>query len=306
VTYVVGGTQQFYHTEHAVGGGLLPPSAGRWSVSNPAVASITTTGLATWLAAGDTEIVFTIASPGLLRQGMFHAHVEPVAPTTLSADPSTLPALAVGTLSVVTVSARDASNNPLPGFALDSVESGDPSIAVAVQLSATEFAVVAEQVGSVDITASVGGVDVVVPVTTIAGQLSQAAADARYRRLGITIPDSEVTKTPRVPLGDVSGNVPLPWSLATRAVSMRLVGDATVTLSGVPVGEFAHVDIAQGAGGGWHVTWAFDPGLPPFEWDEGNEDPGLTGANDRQDSFMFYNAGPLFIGSKTWEDVPLP
>lgn len=301
MTFFPGGTQQFYHKERDGAGGLLPQQVGRWRVSNPAVAEISTTGLAHWLAPGDTEVIYTIKD--FARAGMYLAHIAPTIPATLVASPAGFLSMPVGTVEIVDITAFDAFSAPITDFAMDSVVSDDTGIVRVIPLGAHTFAVVAEGVGVAGVTVTVGPVDVVVPFTTVSGSLTQADADARYRRLGITIPDSEVTKVPRVPLGDVSGNVPLPWTLATRAKSMRLVGDVTATLSALPVGEFAHVDVAQGAGGGWHLIWAFAVGLPPVRWDEGSEPP-LTATDGRQDSFMFYNATTEIVASKTWENVP--
>lgn len=301
MTYHVGETKQFAHAERDSGGGLLPLQPGQWSVSNPAVAEISPTGLAQWLAVGETEIVFAVQ--GYRKAGFFHAQVFAAPPAHLIATPASV-AVYEGSVTTLSFTATDVDDDPITNFSIDSVTSDDESIATLIRLSETDVMVVGHASGDATITAVSGAVSLDVAVDVLPPLfLSETDADARYRRLGITIQDSEVTKTPTVPLGDVSGAVPLPWTYPSRAKSIRLVGNTVATLSALPVGEFAFVDVFQDTPGGRAFHLVIDPALPQQEWDLGEEPEQSSGAN-RRDSYMAYNEGARVVCSRTWKDIP--
>jgi hypothetical protein len=302
-TYYVGGTTQFAHRERDENGGLLPQALGRWSVSNPAVAEIDQSGLAHWLAPGDTEIIFVIDS--YKRAGFFAAHVGATAPTTLVPSPSSV-TLYPATIDAVSFAALDTLGHALTDFALDGASSSDEAIASVVSVFAKEIIVLGRAAGDVTITATSGSASVDIPVTVeVAAFLSEADADARYRQLGIRIPDSDVTKTPAVDLGnDVSGAVLLAWDYDRRAVAMGLVGDTTITLTDLPVGEFQHVDVETQAGG-HALAFVMGAGMPRVEWDDDEGAPLLVTAPNRRESFMFHNdVRGYIVASRTWQNVP--
>lgn len=304
--YYVGFTTQFAHSELDTQGNAIPQQAGRWSVTNPAVAEITSDGLASWLAPGETEVMFTIAD--YRRSGAIHAVVHSAIPVTLTLAPSTI-TVYPGSLSLVTVTAHDSLGHLIPDLDLDSVVSSDETAARIIQIDklatndAPQFLVVGIAEGGATVTAVSGpvsaqaNVDVLAPLQGI----SEADADLRYLAIGATIPDSRVTKTPRVDKGDVSGAVARVWLITQRAQRQRMVGNTVTTISGIPEGEFFFVDVEQDSVG-FHTHAFVFSGLPPVEWDD-EIVPTQTENPNTSDSYMFQHVGARLFASRTYFNV---
>ena len=280
--YYVGADAQFAHTELDGNGNPLPPQAGVWSVSNTLVASITATGLASWVAPGETDVTFVI--PSAHRAGSFHAVVHSAIPATLTATPASL-TVYPGDVQLVEVTAHDSLAVLISDLTIGSAVSSNDAIATVLMLTATSFLVLGVANGSCTITVTAGAVSTPVAVSVVP----------------ILIPDSQVTKTPTVALGDVSGAVPLTWTLASRAKSMRLVGDTVSTLGDFPVGEFAHVDVVQDGVGGHAHTFAYS-GPVPLEPND-NVTPVQSQGPNRQDTYLFYRYSTRVAYSRTWFNI---
>lgn len=307
-TFIVGTHTQFSHSEVDPQGNAIPPQAGSWSVSNPAVASITIDGLASWNAPGQTLVLYVIQA--YQKFGALQATVHAASVVSLTASPATV-TLYPGSLARITIHAFDVHGNPVLDFDLTSMVSSDYSVADIIQidrvgLDAPQFLVVGVSPGTCQVTAFVGTASVALNADVlnigIPTGLSQAEADARYRQLGVVIPDSEVSKVPRVDKPDASGAVTYTWLRTERAMHFKLVGDLTATIVGLPVGEFMYFDVDTGAGG--HAL-SFVPGggLPVIEPDD-NVVPVISQGANLQDSFMLYHEGPRLALSRTWKGIP--
>lgn len=304
-TYYVGGQTQFTHTEYDALGATLAPQAGVWHSSNLSVATIDSTGLASWLAAGETELSYVLGD--YRRAALFHAVVHPLVPAALSAAPSSVNVYPEG-VAQVQITAADSGGHPITDFAIDSVVSSDPTVATAIILGPRSYLALGIALGSAQITVFSGPISAAFTVNVNAppGGLSLGDADARYRQLGVVIPDSQISKVVAVEhVGSgsgISGTLAIAWTLATRAHHILLSGDLVVTVSALAVGDFTHFDVEQDATGGHTFTLALS-GLPPLVDDNGVV-PTVTVTPSKQDSFLLYNQGARVIFGRTWQNVP--
>lgn len=302
MTYYVGDEQQFYHHELDPAGGALTSQAGVWGVSNSAVASITSGGLASWLAPGQTDIIYTV--DGAQKAGFFNAVVHSAIPAHLTMSPATVHVYPQS-LARVTVTATDAALNPIADFAYDSVVTSDSSVATIVALTPTDFLVLGIATGGCSVTVFAGPISAQINVDVLSvagGGISQADADARYRLLAVTIPDSQITRATEVDLGDIATDVTRAWTLASRNIRQRLTGNVVTTLTGIPVGEFFFVTVENG--GAWTHHFAVGGGLPVLVWDNDNDEPVMSVGPDFEDDYLFYNEGSRVKGSRTWLNIP--
>jgi len=282
MTHYVGGSTQFAHSDFDPLGNPLAAQSGTWSVSNPVVASIDQTGLASWLAPGTVDVLFLIMPSR--KVGALHEVVQSAIPATLTATPSSI-TVTPGDVQFVEMTAHDSLAVLITDLVVDSAVSSNDGIATVLMLTATSFLVLGVAVGSCSITVSAGVATATVAVSVVP----------------ILITDAQVTKTPTVALGDVSGAVPLTWTLASRAKSMRLVGNTISMLGDFPVGEFAHVDVVQDDVGGWAHEFTYT-GPALFEWNN-NLAPTQSPGPARQDSYVFYRYSTRVVGSRTWFNI---
>jgi hypothetical protein len=302
--YYVGQTTQFYHHELDASGGALPQNAGRWRSSNTAVATIdAATGLASWVAPGETIIEYVLSD--YRRAGFKLATVQSAIPAILDALPSSISVFA-GSVQLVSVTAFDSGFDAIADFALDSATSDDDSIATVVPIGDSQFFVVGVAEGACHIDLAAGPATLSLDVDVTVNNITQAQADARYRRLSVLINSSEIFRVPRVTLSDASGAQAVAWTRSASAVAFKLAGDTVTTVSDLPVDEFLFMDIYQDDVVGHHA-WSLlaDPSLPPLRWDNNDTPPDLTLAGARtMNSVMLYNDGINVVASPTWRDVP--
>lgn len=297
----VGGQKQFNHAEFDASGNPLASQSGRWTASNPVVASIDQTGLATWLGSGEVDILFVVGD--FRHAGSIHEVVLAQEPAFLTMTPSTV-TVYPGSLARVTVVATDINHNVLDPFTYDSIVSSDPSFDL-IDIDGQSFMVLGITIGGGNATIIAGSVSQQVNVDVVASPagMSQTDADARYRQLSVIIPDSQVSKVATVDHGTlVTGTPTITWAFNARAQSQKLSQNTVTTLTGIPVGEFLYVDLFTGAGGFTHHFTV--SGLPALDWDNGNVEPDLTLSSNSRDSFMFYNEGARTVAARTYHNIP--
>jgi len=105
-------TQQLTATARDQKGKPMSGKVFRWTSSNPAVATVSPTGLVT--AVGDGNATISAASEG--KTGTANISVARTA-ASVAVAPATATLEAVGTTQQLTATARDANNNPFPGAA---------------------------------------------------------------------------------------------------------------------------------------------------------------------------------------------
>jgi uncharacterized protein YjdB len=211
---LVGATVQLTATAQDAAGGVLAGRAITWSSSNPSVATVSSSGLATGLAAGTTTISAT--SEGTNAAATVTVANVPVASVVIT--PATALMLAGASVQLV-ASPKDAGGSVLSGRAITWASSAPATATVSSSGVVTGVAA-----GAVTITATSEGATgsaavTVNPIPVASLSLSPAAVSAA---VGQAV---QLTATPR----DASGN-PLTGRVVTWATSNAAV--ATVTASG--------------------------------------------------------------------------
>ena len=186
-----------------------------WSSSDNAIATVSTTGLVTALAAGSVTI--TASSEGQSGTATVTVGQIPVATVSVTPSQSTL---TVGQTVTLVATPLDAAGQPLTGRAV-TWTSGSPGVA---SVSAAGV-VTAVSIGSAVITATIDGVD---GLATVAVNPAPAASvtvtpSSRTLTVGQTV---TLSATARDAGGSVISGAPITWSSSDAAI-------ATVSSSGV-------------------------------------------------------------------------
>lgn len=301
--HYVGTQTTFSHHEFDASNGALPPQLGTWISTNPSVATIDQAGVASWLAAGDTDIVFSI--PSMARFATHPVTVHSAIPVSLTATPDTVH-LTPNSVERVTVTALDSDGDPIPDLELDSIISTDEAVATIIQLEKVpgqppQFLMLGVAVGGCIITIEAGPSSANVNADVLE-DFSQSDADARYRRLSIVVPAGDVQKDQPMIHAPMSGSFDLHWTPATRAHQFKMNGDLTVHLFDLPQWEYAFLDVMQDGVGGHIFRLVLDAALPPIAWDTSIE-PDETPDLNTRDSYMVYREIARTLAARTWQKV---
>lgn len=217
---VVGGTQQLTATTKDALGGTLTGRTVTWSSGTPGVATVSSSGLVTGVAAGTT--VITATSEGQSGTSTVTVTTAPVATVTLSPPSATI---APNATTTFTATLKDASNNTLTGRTV-TWQSSNTAVAT---VSATGV-VTGVTEGTSTITATSEGKSGTATVTVQGGPVSTVTVSPTAPSI-IIAGTQQLTAT----LKDAAGNV------LNRAVtwSSNKTNIATVSSSGLVTGVAA-------------------------------------------------------------------
>jgi parallel beta-helix repeat protein len=236
----VGQTVQLTATPKDASGNPLAGRVVTWASSNTAMATVSSSGLVTGVAAGSATI--TATSEGQSGTATVTVIFVPVASVTVTPASATL---GIGQTVQLTATPKDASGNPLSGRVITwassntavATVSGTGLVTAIGAGSATVTATAEGQSGSSSITA------IIVPVASV----SVAPATATVQ-VGLTV---LLTATPK----DASGN-PLAGRVITWASSNTAVAavSASGLVTGVAVGSVTITATSEGKSGTATVT----------------------------------------------------
>ena len=214
----VGGTRQFSAAARDASGGAITGRPVSWSSSNTAVATVSSTGLVSAIAAGTAQVVATISGV----QGSATATVTTVPVASVSVTPSSA-SLTIGGTAQLSATAKDANGNTLSGRT--ATWSSDDNAVATVDANGLVTAVGA---GSAKVTATIDGVSASATITGAA----VAAASVAVSPSTVSVAEGATT-TLTATVKDAQGNTlagrALTWSSDDAAV-------ATVSSSGVVTG----------------------------------------------------------------------
>jgi formylglycine-generating enzyme required for sulfatase activity len=236
-TLVVGGTQQLTASARDAAGNALTGRQVTWASSAPAVATVSTLGVVTAVAAGSATITATVEGVN----GTAAVLVTQVPVASVSVSPATA-SLAVGGTQALTASARDASGNALTGRPVSWTSS-----ATAVATVSAAGVVTAVAAGTATITATVEGISNTAVITVIAvppaisgftvspttGSLlagrTLALTPAETRaNAGVSVSYAYQTSAPTVATVSVAGVI-LGVAPGTAVITVRATGTGTGT-----------------------------------------------------------------------------
>jgi formylglycine-generating enzyme required for sulfatase activity len=234
---VVGGTQQLTASARDAAGNALTGRQVTWASSAPAVATVSTLGVVTAVAAGSATITATVEGVN----GTAAVLVTQVPVASVSVSPATA-SLAVGGTQALTASARDASGNALTGRPVSWTSS-----ATAVATVSAAGVVTAVAAGTATITATVEGISNTAVITVIAvppaisgftvspttGSLlagrTLALTPAETRaNAGVSVSYAYQTSAPTVATVSVAGVI-LGVAPGTAVITVRATGTGTGT-----------------------------------------------------------------------------
>jgi uncharacterized protein YjdB len=250
----VGNGIQLTATPLNAGGRALTGRTVTWSSATPSLASVSSTGFVTGLAAGNAVIVATVEG----KQGSASVTVRSVPVASVTVTPSTA-SVTVGQTVPLTATPRDASGNPLTGRVIG-WSSSDNSIATVsasgvVTGVATGVATITAtsegQSGTAAVTVTPSGPGPVVSITV--SPATAAVVIGGSVTLVATARDANGTVVPGTPMtwsssdGSIatvsSGGTVTGVSLGTATItasSGAVSGSATITVQPVPV---ARIDV---------------------------------------------------------------
>src|SRR5256712_814695 len=239
-TVSMGSTQQLSATPKDAAGNVLAGRAVAWASSNPALATISASGLVTGVAAG--AVTITATSEG--QSGTASVTVANVPVATVTVTP-TAPNMYVGGTVQLTATLKDASGNLLSGRTVTWTTSSSAVATVSASGLVTGVAV-----GAATITATSEGQSGTAAVTVASVPVASVAVSpaAANIYLGGT---QQLSATPK----DAAGNV-----LAGRAVAWASSNPALATISasglvtGVAAGAVTITATSEGQSGTAAVT----------------------------------------------------
>ena len=217
-TVTVGATRRYTATARDSAGTPLGGRPVTWTVADPTVATVDSTGLVTGLLPGSTQITATVN--GVIGTAGLTVIPVPVASVLVSPDSLNVPVSATGQLAALVL---DSVGNPLTGRSL-TWQSGDPAVAT-VNATGTVSGVAP---GTVTVTAAAGGrtgsATVVVPQPSPGSIVVTPAVDTVVT--GATVQLSAVV---RDSLGTIVPGAVVGWSTSDATV-------ATVSSGGLVTG----------------------------------------------------------------------
>jgi uncharacterized protein YjdB len=268
-TVSVGSTVQFSATTRDAGNTVLSGRVVSWTSGNPAVATVSASGLVTAVAAGTAAILAT--SEGQSGSGTLTVNAPaPVPVASISVSPSA-PSIQVGATVQLSAVTRDAGGNVLTGRAI-SWSSSNTSVAT-VSSSGLVSALAA---GLATITATSGTANgtsaltvTLVPVASIS-----VSPSAPSIQVGAIVQLSAVTR-------DASGNVltgrAVTWSSSNNTIATVSASGLVSALAAGP----ATVTATSGTANGTSVV-TVSPAAPP---PSGSPEPGSGDVMLWQDNF---------------------
>ena len=231
-TLTVAATTQLSATVVDVNGGIVAGASVSWGSSNPAVATVSSSGLVTGIAAGTSTITATSGS----KSGTTAVTVTTVPIKSVSLSPTSASVVA-GQTQQLTATVIDANNNVVSNAAL-TWTSSNPAVAT---VSVTGL-VTGVSVGSATITAASGTKSATAAMTIIAPPVASVtvAPQSPSVSVGATVPLAATVT-------DVNGNAvvnpSVTWSSGSPAV-------ATVSAAGVVTGvDVGTATITASSGG---------------------------------------------------------
>jgi uncharacterized protein YjdB len=146
-TVLVGSTIPLQALVQDAGGKTIPRTDVFWSVKNPSIATISSTGIVTGVALGSTQVAASVNG----TSGIATITVAPAAVATVTVTPNQLP-LSVGQTTQLAATLKDGGGNPLNGRVV-SWSSSNPAAATV----SSQGLVTAVAQGSATITATSEG-----------------------------------------------------------------------------------------------------------------------------------------------------
>lgn len=229
LSLIVGEAGQLAASPRDAGGAIVPDVPITWTSSQPAVASVSSTGEVRALAAGSATI--TASGAGKSAEVAVTVSRAPVA--TVTVDPTTL-ALRVGATGQLTATARNADGATIAGAAIAWLSSAP---AVATVSSTGE--VRALTTGNTTITATSEGRSASATVTVSPPMVAELTVDPTS--LALTVGEArDLTATARDADGGVLGSATISWTSSapdvatvssTGRVTAVAVGSAAITAS---------------------------------------------------------------------------
>jgi uncharacterized protein YjdB len=230
-TVVVGGTVTLTATTKDAAGNTLTGRTVTWTTSASSIATVSTSGVVTGVAAGTATI--TATSEG--RTGTATVTVTPPAApvATVTVAPSTATVFVLGT-TTLTATMKDATGNPLTGRSV-SWSTSNPLVATVTQSgvvtgvlpgTATITATSETKSGTATITVTlvpVASVTVQPPTTTVASGSTTTLAATVTDQTGRVVTDRTVTWT--------SSSTAIATVSSSGVVTGKLVGAVTITAS---------------------------------------------------------------------------
>lgn len=246
----VGATVQLTATPLDANGQPLTGRTATWTSGAPGLASVSSNGLVTGLAAGDAIIIATIDG----KQGTAQVTVQQVAVSSVSVTPATA-SMTVGQTVSFTATTLDANGNVLTGRIVG-WSSSDNTIATV----SSNGVVTGVAAGSATITASSEGKSGSATVTvTAAGPAPIATISVSPSSATVNVAWSKtLTATARDANGTVITGAPITWSSSDAAV-------ATVSSSGVVTGVSPGSATITAASGGVTGTASITVQLAPVD-----------------------------------------
>ncbi len=252
-TVAPGSTLQFSGVPRDSLGFPVPGVSVQWTSQDPTIATVTSDGVVTARTTGDADIVATSAGvAGMTKVKVTGVTPPPVASILLSVDQTSLSA---GHFTFATATTLDANGQPLVGRAI-TWSTGDPTVLSAVVLNGTKAKVNARAQGTAGITATSEGKNATVTinvgaptVAVVAASLASSSIVVGQTTLASAIPEDgfgnplsghAVTWTsldPTIATVSSSGVVTgvAPGAVIIRATSDGVTGDASLTVTAVPV-----------------------------------------------------------------------
>ncbi len=252
-TIAPGTTLQFSGVPRDSLGFPVPGVSVQWTSQDPTIATVTSDGVVTARTTGDADIVATSAGvAGMTKVKVTGVTPPPVASILLSVDQTSLSA---GHFTFATATTLDANGQPLVGRAI-TWSTGDPTVLSAVVLNGTKAKVNARAQGTAAITATSEGKNATVTinvgaptVAVVAASLASSSIVVGQTTLASAIPEDgfgnplsghAVTWTsldPTIATVSSSGVVTgvAPGAVIIRATSDGVTGDASLTVTAVPV-----------------------------------------------------------------------
>ena len=175
-----GQTQQFLATAKDVNGNSIPNAAFTWILSQPAIARITSSGLATGLLPGATTIT---ATSGGVSSNSSTLTVTQATVNSITVTPPTA-SIQAGETQQYVATAKDVGGNPIPGLVFG-WNSSDPTVA---SIDSTGIATAGLSGGTTLITASAEG------VTSSAVQLQVTATGSRVYTTAFMLSENPISE----------------------------------------------------------------------------------------------------------------
>jgi uncharacterized protein YjdB len=242
-TLVIGSSRQLNGTPVNGGTDLTGCAPVTWSTSNPARATVNSTGYVTAVSAG--AVTITATSGSFSSQAAFTVTAVPVATVSLALAPT---AIQIGSTSAATATMRDAANNVLTGRVV-TFSSSNTSIAT---VNATTGVVTGVAAGAATIFATSEGITGSATVTVTTGVPTASVTVALGQTTINPGATTTATATPRDAGNNILGGKVITWSSSNTGVAT--VNPTTGVVTGVNGGTASIIATVDGIAGQATVT----------------------------------------------------